>query len=105
MLKVAEEQDLATVVETAVKKHGAHADEFIPILLEINHEYGYIPGEAIRMARKLLHQPEDHILVSEGRLYGVCAQLPGECDQRRAAAGTSYRCRKMHSVRHLRTSL
>jgi NADH:ubiquinone oxidoreductase subunit E len=73
MLKVSEEQDLAAVVEAAVSKHGARADEFIPILLEINHEYGYIPGEAIRMARKLLHQPEDHILVSEGRLYGLAS--------------------------------
>jgi len=78
MLKVAEEQDLAAVVEAVVNKHGARADEFIPILLDINHEYGYIPGEAIRMARRLLHDlhsksPEDHILVSEGRLYGLAS--------------------------------
>lgn len=70
---LAGEKDLAAIVESAVRKHGARADEFIPILLEINHEYGYIPGQAIRLARKLLHAPEDHILVSEGRLYGLAS--------------------------------
>lgn len=73
MLKVAENKELVGIVEAAVEKHGAHADAFIPILLEVNHEYGYIPGDAIRLARKLLHQPEDHVLVSEGQLYGLAS--------------------------------
>lgn len=78
MSKIAEEKDLAVIVETAVQKHGAQADAFVPILLEINHEYGYIPGQAIRLARKLLHEfpgrsPEDHVLVSEGQLYGLAS--------------------------------
>lgn len=73
MLKIAEEKDLAGIVEAAVEHHGAQADAFVPILLEINHEYGYIPGQAIRLARKLLHQPEEHVLVSEGQLYGLAS--------------------------------
>ena len=81
MLKTAEiteEKNLADIVEAAVNRHGPHADAFIPILLEINHEYGYIPGDAIRMARKLLHDfpgqaPADHVLVSEGQLYGLAS--------------------------------
>lgn len=73
MLKIREEKDLAPIVEAAVLKHGAQADAFVPILLEINHEYGYIPGNAIRLARKLLHQPEQHVLVSEGQLYGLAS--------------------------------
>ena len=73
MLKIREEKDLAPIVEAAVQKHGAQADAFVPILLEINHEYGYIPGNAIRLARKLLHQPEQHVLVSEGQLYGLAS--------------------------------
>ena len=78
MLKIAEEKDLTAIVENAVNKHGAQADAFIPILLEINHEYGYIPGDAIRLARKLLHgspgkSPEEHVLVSEGQLYGLAS--------------------------------
>jgi NADH:ubiquinone oxidoreductase subunit E len=73
MLKIAEEKDLNAIVETAVNKHGAQADAFVPILLEINHEYGYIPGQAIRLARKLLHDPEQHVLVAEGQLYGLAS--------------------------------
>lgn len=78
MLHIAEETHLEAIVETAVQKHGAHADAFIPILLEINHEYGYIPGEAIRLARKLIHShpgqtAEEHVLVSEGQLYGLAS--------------------------------
>jgi len=73
VFKIAEEKDLVAIVEAAVNKHGAQADAFIPILLEINHEYGYIPGDAIRLARKLLHDPEQHVLVSEGQLYGLAS--------------------------------
>ncbi len=67
------EKNLEEIVESAVEKHGAHADAFIPILLEINQNFGYIPAEAIRLARQKLHQPEQHILVSEGRLYGLAS--------------------------------
>ncbi len=83
MLKIAEEKNLAGIVETAVRKHGAQADAFIPILLDINHNYGYIPGEAIQLARTLLHDlpgksavghvNEQPLLVSEGQLYGLAS--------------------------------
>ena len=73
MLKVTHQENLAEIVETAVHKNGAHADAFIPILLEINDKFGYIPAEAIRLARQKLHQPQEHILVSEGQLYGLAS--------------------------------
>jgi NADH-quinone oxidoreductase subunit E len=73
MITVAEEKNLTAIVQAAVEKHGAHADAFIPILLEINHEFGYIPAEAIRLAREKLHQPVEHILVSKGQLYGLAS--------------------------------
>jgi NADH-quinone oxidoreductase subunit E len=66
-------KDLAQIVESAIEKHGNQPDAFIPILLEINHDYGYIPAEAIRLARKLLHQPDENVLVSEGQLYGLAS--------------------------------
>lgn len=72
-MNVAQEVSLAAIVEAAVQKHGAHADAFIPILLEINHEFGYIPAEAIQMARQKLHQPQEHVLVSESQLYGLAS--------------------------------
>ena len=73
MIEVNQEKDLTAIVSAAVDKHGTHADAFIPILLEINHNYGYIPAEAIRLARTKLHQPQEHSLVSEGRLYGLAS--------------------------------
>ncbi|MGD0752445.1 MAG: NAD(P)H-dependent oxidoreductase subunit E [Anaerolineales bacterium] len=73
MLKETEEKNLTAIVEAAVKKHGTHPDAFIPILLDINHNYGYIPAEAIRLARAKLHQPQEHSLVSEGQLYELAS--------------------------------
>jgi len=73
MIEVTQEKNLSAIVEAAVEKHGTHADAYIPILLEINHAYGYIPAEAIRLARAMLHQPQDHSLVSQGRLYGLAS--------------------------------
>lgn len=73
MLKVSDVKELTAIVEAAVQKHGLHPDAFIPILLEINHEYGYVPGEAIRLAQKALHQPEERQWVSEGQLYGLAS--------------------------------
>jgi len=73
MLKVTEEKNLTAIVEAAVEKHGTHADAFIPILLEINHNYGYIPAEAIRLARARIHQHQEHNLVSEGQLFELAS--------------------------------
>jgi len=73
MIEVTKEKNLTEIVEAAVDKHGTHAEAFIPILLEINHNYGYIPAKAIRLARAKLHQPQEHSLVSEGRLYGLAS--------------------------------
>lgn len=73
MTQIAEKRDLSAIVQSAVEKHGATPDAFIPILLEINRENGFIPAEAIRLARKFLHQPEQHALVSEGQLYGLAS--------------------------------
>ncbi|MGB8214922.1 MAG: NAD(P)H-dependent oxidoreductase subunit E [Anaerolineales bacterium] len=73
MINVKQEKSLTVVVEAAVEKCGAHADAFVPILLEINNNFGYIPAEAIRIARAKLHQPREHILVSQGQLYGLAS--------------------------------
>lgn len=73
MVKAATELDLRAIVTAAVARHGSGADSFIPILLEINREYSYIPAEAIRMTREELHQPDEHSLVSKGQLYGLAS--------------------------------
>jgi NADH-quinone oxidoreductase subunit E len=70
MLKT-EEKDVIAVVETAIQKHGSHADALIPILLEINHELGYLPKEAFHAVRKRVNAPPDHMFISDGRLYSL----------------------------------
>jgi NADH:ubiquinone oxidoreductase subunit E len=73
MFKVTEVKNLTAIVKAAVEKHGTQPDAFIPILLEINHDYGFIPAEAIRLARAKLHQTGEHSLVSEGQLYELAS--------------------------------
>jgi NADH:ubiquinone oxidoreductase subunit E len=72
-MNTTKEKDLTGIVEAAIERHGTHADAFIPILLEIDHEYGYIPGEAIRQMRQRLHNPEKHTFVSEGQLHSLAS--------------------------------
>jgi len=73
MLKVAEEQDLAAVVETAVKKHGAHAMSSSQSCWKSTTNMAIFPARPFEWPANFLHQPEDHILVSEGRLYGLAS--------------------------------
>ncbi len=61
------------VVEYAIKKHGGSYDALIPILLDVNKAYGYIPVQAIREVRKQVNLPEDGVLVPEGRLYSLAS--------------------------------
>jgi len=63
----------APVVDRAVEKHGAHYDAMIPILLEINHELGYIPVQALNEVRSRLHMPSEGVFVYESRLYSIAS--------------------------------
>jgi NADH:ubiquinone oxidoreductase subunit E len=66
-------RDISTIVKAAVEKHGAHRDALVPILGEVNHELGYIPGEAIGEIRRQIHAPEDNIFVSESQLFSIAS--------------------------------
>lgn len=65
--------ELTAAVDAAIEKHGRHADALIPILLEINKSYGYIPGQALAEVRRQLHAPEDGMHVHQSRLYGLAS--------------------------------
>ena len=67
------ERDVSTIVKDAIEKHGATGDALIPILSEINHALGYIPGEAFREVRKQVHTPTEPVYVSESQLYGLAS--------------------------------
>ena len=53
------ESDVAAVVQAAIEKHGRNHDAFIPILSEINHVFGHVPGEAFREVSRQLKVPVD----------------------------------------------
>jgi NADH-quinone oxidoreductase subunit E len=67
------DSDIAVVVQTAIEKHGKKRDALIPILSDINHAFGYVPGEAFREVRKQLQDPADQMYVSESQLYSLAS--------------------------------
>ena len=67
------EHDVASVVQTAIEKHGKGRDGLIPILSEINHVFGYIPGQAFREIRKQIHDPSIQTYVAGGQLYSLAS--------------------------------
>jgi NADH:ubiquinone oxidoreductase subunit E len=73
MSALAIESDVTAVVQAAIDKHGKKRDAFIPILSEINHVFGYVPGDAFREVCKLLNAPGGQAHVAEGQLYGLAS--------------------------------
>ncbi len=67
------ERNIPAIVREAIEKHGTQRDALIPILSEINHVLGYIPGEAFREMRKQMHDPQEHVYISESQLYGLAS--------------------------------
>jgi NADH:ubiquinone oxidoreductase subunit E len=67
------DREITAVVQAAIEKHGKNYDALIPILSEINHVYGYIPGKAFHEVRQQLHDPLNQIFVSEGQLYSLAS--------------------------------
>lgn len=67
------EHDVPAVVQEAIEKHGTRRDALIPILSEINHVLGYIPGEAFHEVRRQLQTPEAQVFVSQSQLYGLAS--------------------------------
>ncbi len=67
------ESDVAAVVQAAIEKHGRKRDAFIPILSDINHALGYVPGEAFREVRRQLYDPAEHVYIAESQLYALAS--------------------------------
>ena len=67
------ESDVTAVIQAAIDKHGKKRDALIPILSEINHVFGYVPGEAFREMRKQLYDPAEHMYVAESQLYALAS--------------------------------
>ncbi|CAG1016095.1 NADH-quinone oxidoreductase subunit E [Anaerolineales bacterium] len=67
------ESDIAAVIQTAIEKHGRNRDAFIPILSEINHVLGHVPGEAFREVRNQLNVMNGQAPVAESQLFGLAS--------------------------------
>lgn len=67
------EFEITAVVQAAIGKHGKKRDALIPILSEINHAFGYVPGEAFREVRKQLYDPAEHMYIAESQLYALAS--------------------------------
>jgi NADH-quinone oxidoreductase subunit E len=67
------ESDVAAVVQAAIEKHGRKRDAFIPILSEINHAFGHVPGEAFREVSRQLKTPDGQSNVAESQLYSLAS--------------------------------
>ncbi len=59
-------QDVSSVVQAAVQRHGATFEALIPILSEVNQALGYLPAEA-------LAQIGDELRVPRSRLFSVAS--------------------------------
>lgn len=55
-------QDVISVVQSAVGRHGATAESLVPILSDINRELGYLPGNALAEVSQMLKMPTSHLL-------------------------------------------
>ena len=68
-------QDISSVVQKAVARNGTAAESLIPVLNEINQELGYLPGEALAEASRLLRMPNSR-LYSVASFYEMLATKP-----------------------------
>jgi NADH-quinone oxidoreductase subunit E len=53
-------------VSSAVEKHGAKRTELVPILIDINDAFGYLPAEALEEISSLLRVPKSQLFSVAG---------------------------------------
>ena len=65
--------DVTAVVQAAIEKHGRNHDALIPILSEVNHVFGHVPGDAFREISRQLNIEGGRVNVVESQLYGLAS--------------------------------
>jgi NADH-quinone oxidoreductase subunit E len=68
-------QDVQSVVQAAVTRHGQNLEALIPILSEVNQEVGYLPPEAMAEISRQLHLPSSR-LFSVASFYRMLSTKP-----------------------------
>jgi NADH-quinone oxidoreductase subunit E len=69
------DQDVASVVQVAVERHGATVEALIPILTEVNQALGYLPAEALAEVSRGLRVPKSQ-LFSVASFYRMLSTKP-----------------------------
>jgi NADH:ubiquinone oxidoreductase subunit E len=73
MIAPTTERDVSVIVKEAIETHGATREALIPILGEINREFGYIPAEAFQEVSRQLHTSDQEVNVSKGQLFELAS--------------------------------
>jgi NADH-quinone oxidoreductase subunit E len=68
-------QDIASVVQAAIKQHGATVEALIPVLAEVNQTLGYLPAEALAEVSRGLRVPKSQ-LFSVASFYRMLSTKP-----------------------------
>lgn len=55
-------QEITSIVQNAVARHGLTPEALIPILTEVNQELGYLPVDALTEISRLLRLPQSQLL-------------------------------------------
>jgi NADH-quinone oxidoreductase subunit E len=67
--------DVTSIVQAAVKQHGATVEALIPILAEVNQALGYLPAEALADVSNELRVPKSR-LFSVASFYHMLSTEP-----------------------------
>jgi NADH-quinone oxidoreductase subunit E len=65
--------DYVDAVADAIDQHGDSYEALIPILMELNKKFGYIPVQSLSEITRQINRPQDGILVQEGRLFSLAS--------------------------------
>lgn len=68
-------QDVNSLVQEVVDRHGATSESLVPILSDMNRELGYLPGEALAELARALKMPESQ-LFSVASFYEMLSTKP-----------------------------
>jgi len=66
-------EELDSIIDQAVEKHGAGRDAVIPILSEVNAQIGYIPGETLGKLRRKINAPHEGLFLADSHLYSTAS--------------------------------
>ncbi len=68
-------RDVKKLVDAVIEKHHAKQEELIPILMNVNQELGYIPGDALEAISKRMHLPQSRVY-SVASFYHMISTKP-----------------------------